>query len=104
MYSMTTTVEIGCYSLSADVEYTFHSGYAGSRVDPPEEPSVEILSIELSTLDGRDKIPGYKAGVKIAAEGDLFAILAESLREDVLDQHEDGPDPDHAYERSREDV
>ena len=104
MYSMTTTVEIGTFSLSAEVEYTFHPGYAGSRVDPPEEPSVEILSIELLTLDGRDKVPGYKPGVKIACEGDLLAILAESLREEVLDQHEDGPDPDRAYELSREDI
>jgi hypothetical protein len=65
--------------VEATITFTVHPGYAGSRIDPPEEPTPEILSI---TIDG--KAPSDLLAEEIRAqvsEADLMAEAHEQARD-----------------------
>lgn len=85
--SFTTSIEIAGFSVEADVSYMIHPGYPGSRIDPPEDASVEVTEIVLHTSKEARWAPDcHGTGKKLDPIPDwLFEMIAEHVEEDCFE-------------------
>lgn len=81
-----TSITIAGYDCEATVTYVIHPGYPGSRIDPPEDASVEVTDIKLATSSKKVWAPCcHGAGAPLDPIPDwLFEIVAEAVEEDCL--------------------
>jgi hypothetical protein len=70
-------VDIVERELEVEIEYTFHRGYRGSYIDPPESPHTEISGVTI--LD--------KAGKSLDTPRWLADLIAESeyVQDELID-------------------
>ena len=52
-YTLTTHHELDGWSIEADWSYTVSRYYPATRIDPPEYPGVEDLTLEAMRLEGK---------------------------------------------------
>ena len=52
-YHLTTHHELDGWSIEADWSYTVSRYYPATRIDPPEYPGVEDLTLEAMRLEGK---------------------------------------------------
>lgn len=52
-YHLTTSHSLDGWDIEADWSYTVDPGYRGSRIEPPEGPSVQDLTLDQVRLEGR---------------------------------------------------
>jgi hypothetical protein len=65
------------FEFEVDVDYDYHPGYLGSRVEPPEPASIELLSVTL-----------YGADILHVLPQDVLDVLEVQCFEDVQAAHE----------------
>jgi hypothetical protein len=90
-YSHTIYLNVGGTELPLEIKYTVEPGFAGDRIDPPYDASVEIQSIEAvietwrfgKKLIDRKAVTGWLASV-IENDPNINAdLLSEAGEEDL---------------------
>jgi len=90
-----TDIDIAGLTVAVEITFDFERGYAGDRIDPPYQPSAEIISATFTWLDVKHEAPTW-----------LLTILCTSI--DLHDElvgyavSECLPDPDAARDAAIE--
>ena len=89
-----TSIDLAGYECEATITYVIHPGYPGSRIDPPEDASVEVTDIKLATSSKKVWAPRcHGAGVLLDPIPDwLFEMIAEQVEDECFADDQDRAD------------
>lgn len=89
-HTFETPIAIGRAEFVALVSYVIHPGFPGSRVEPPEDASMEITDITLTTTTDKRWAPKcLGCGVKVKEIPDwLFEALSEEFEDEIAEHHD----------------
>ena len=81
------TLDGATLEYEAKVFFSHHAGYAGDRVDPPEDATVELTDVHV-TIPGRDPFklgpPALLDALNDALQGEMFGFVT-SLAEEAAE-------------------